>query len=73
MAVGAQRWDILRQFLIEASIISLLGGGFGVASGYVMTDLLEKTTQDLIVTYTTPKVIAYALVMAILTGIFSGI
>jgi len=72
MAVGAQRWDILRQFLIEASIISLLGGGFGVASGFVMTDLLEKTTQDLIVTYTPPKIIAYALIMAIMTGVFSG-
>jgi len=72
MAVGAQRWDILQQFLIEASIISLLGGGFGVAVGYLMTDLLEKTTR-VIETYTTPTVIVYALVMAILTGVFSGL
>ena len=72
MAVGAQRWDILQQFLIEAGIISLLGGGFGVAIGYMMTDLLEKTTR-VIETYTTPKVIIYALVMAILTGVFSGL
>ena len=72
MAVGAQRWDILRQFLIEASIISLLGGGFGVAVGYLMTDLLERTTR-VIETYTTPNVIVYALVMAILTGVLSGI
>jgi len=73
MAVGAQRWDILSQFLIEASIISLLGGAFGVGAGFVMTDLLEKMTRGLIETYTAPRVIIYALVMAILTGIFSGI
>jgi putative ABC transport system permease protein len=72
MAVGAQRWDILSQFLIEAGIISLLGGGFGVGVGYMMTDLLEKTTR-VIETYTAPRVIIYALVMAILTGILSGI
>ncbi len=72
MAVGAQRWDILRQFLIEAGIISLLGGGFGVAVGFMMTDLLEKTTR-VIETYTAPGVIVYALIMAIMTGLFSGI
>jgi len=73
MAVGAQRWDILRQFLIEAGIISLLGGAFGVAVGYAMTDLLEKVTRQLLETYTAPSVIAYALTMAILTGLASGI
>jgi putative ABC transport system permease protein len=72
MAVGAQRWDILRQFLIEAGVISLLGGGFGVLVGFLMTDLLEKTTR-VIETYTAPRVLAYALTMAILTGLFSGI
>jgi putative ABC transport system permease protein len=72
MAVGAQRWDILSQFLIEAGIISLLGGGFGVGVGLMMTDLLEKTTR-VIETYTAPRVIVYALVMAIMTGILSGI
>jgi len=72
MAVGAQRTDILGQFLIEASIISLLGGGFGVAMGYMMTDLLEKTTVVL-ETYTTPMAVAWALMMAILTGVVSGL
>jgi ABC-type antimicrobial peptide transport system permease subunit len=71
-AVGAQRWDILWQFLIEAGIISLLGGAVGVAVGYAMTDLLEKTTR-VIETYTTPQVVGWALSMAILTGLSSGI
>ena len=72
MAVGAQRTDILGQFLIEAGTISLLGGSFGVAMGYVMTDLLEKTTRVL-ETYITPAAIGWALAMAILTGVLSGL
>ena len=71
MAVGAQRWDILRQFLIEASIISLLGGGFGVGVGLGMTNLLEETTQVL-ETYTPWSAVVWALSMAILTGVISG-
>jgi putative ABC transport system permease protein len=73
MAVGAARWDILKQFLIEASIISFLGGAFGVCIGYAMTDLLQKVTQDTIKTSTPVRIVVYALSMAIITGIFSGL
>ncbi|MBN1488370.1 MAG: ABC transporter permease [Phycisphaerae bacterium] len=72
MAVGAQRWDILRQFLVEAGTISLLGGGFGVLLGYAMADLLEKVTR-LIETYTPMRVVLWALGMAVVTGVLSGI
>ena len=33
MAIGARRWDILLQFLIEAVMISVIGGLIGVALG----------------------------------------
>jgi len=72
MAVGAQRWDILRQFLIESSTISLLGGAFGVLLGFAFNNLIEKATTVL-ETYTPPTVVAWALAMAVLTGICSGI
>ena len=72
MAVGAQRWDILQQFLIEAGTISLFGGVFGVLLGYGMTDTLQKTTRVL-ETYTPMKVIIQALAMAAITGMLSGI
>jgi putative ABC transport system permease protein len=72
MAVGAQRWDLLRQFLIEAGVISALGGAFGVGLGYAMNHLLEQVTQ-VIQTYTTLRVVIYALAMAVMTGVLSGI
>ena len=33
MAIGATEGDVLRQFLTEAVILSLLGGGFGILTG----------------------------------------
>ncbi len=72
MAVGAQRWDILRQFLVEAGTISLLGGGFGVLIGYALSDLIEKISR-IFETYTPPSVVAWALGMAVATGILSGL
>ena len=33
-AVGAREFDIMRQFLIEATTLSVLGGGMGVAAGW---------------------------------------
>ncbi|MCP4592240.1 MAG: FtsX-like permease family protein [bacterium] len=72
MAVGARRWDILKQFLIEASIISILGGVLGVLLGLVFTDLLEQWTR-ILKTHTGPWTIWFALVMATLVGVVSGI
>ncbi|MCL4874118.1 ABC transporter permease [bacterium] len=42
MAVGARRSDILRQFLIEALVITISGGLIGVAAGSSMAVLLSK-------------------------------
>jgi len=72
MAVGARRLDILIQFLIEAGVISVLGGGLGVLLGFAFTDMLENVTQVL-KTYMTTAGITWALAMAIITGIISGL
>jgi ABC-type antimicrobial peptide transport system permease subunit len=49
MAVGAQSWDILKQFLIEAVTLCLTGGAIGIALGrsvsYVVTLKLHWSTQ----------------------------
>jgi putative ABC transport system permease protein len=72
MAVGARRGDILLQFLIEASTVSLLGGAFGVGCGFAFNNLIEEITQ-IIETYTPASALIWALSMAIGIGIISGI
>ena len=35
LAVGALRRDILRQFLVEAVVVSIFGGAIGIAFGWL--------------------------------------
>ena len=42
-ALGATRWNIMFQFLIEAIVLCLLGGAIGVALGIGLADLLNNT------------------------------
>jgi putative ABC transport system permease protein len=42
MAVGAQRQDVLRQFLLEAAALSLIGGLLGVAAGFGLILVLVR-------------------------------
>jgi putative ABC transport system permease protein len=72
IAVGARRFDILKQFLAEASIISMFGGGLGIVCGWAIANFLSEFTQVL-QTYTPPIIVVAALVMAVIVGIVSGI
>ncbi|MCK4659030.1 MAG: ABC transporter permease [Phycisphaerae bacterium] len=72
IAVGARPWDIRKQFLIEASIISVMGGALGVLLGLVFADLMENWTTVL-KTYTASSTIWYALIMATSVGVISGL
>ena len=42
LAIGAKGRDVLLQFLVEAIVISLLGGGIGIALGFGMADLATR-------------------------------
>jgi len=72
MAMGAQRNDVLKQFLVEASIISFLGGAVGVLMGYGLANTIERMTR-VFETITTGWSVALALLMATVVGIVSGI
>jgi putative ABC transport system permease protein len=64
-AVGATPIDILRQFLIEAVIITLLGGAIGVLFSYAATSIVRKySVLD-------PSITLYAIVLA--AGISIGV
>ena len=42
LAIGARSFDVLLQFLIEAIVISIAGGGFGIAVGYLVALFLNN-------------------------------
>ncbi len=72
IAVGARRIDIMTQFMIEAAVISLIGGALGVLAGWMFSDLLERITRVL-ETFTPPSAIVVALVMSSSVGLVSGL
>jgi len=47
-AVGAKRKDVLLQFLIEAALLSVLGGAIGIALGYAVGAALGKALLGLV-------------------------
>jgi putative ABC transport system permease protein len=67
-AVGARRSDILVQFLVEAVLVSFLGGIAGVIAGVVGSQFKIAGVQPVIAPYS----IALAFGAAVLIGLFFG-
>jgi putative ABC transport system permease protein len=74
-AVGAKKGDILMQFLTEASILSFLGGGLGVAGGYLISHLISgiSLTGQAIETVITPDIPILAVSVSAVIGILFGL
>ena len=70
MAIGAKGRDVLLQFLVEAVVISLLGGGVGIAMGFGMADLATRIWQ--FPTSVPAQAVAMAFGFSAVTGIFFG-
>ncbi len=70
-AVGATREDILTQFLLEAMVLSLLGGLIGIALGVGISQLVNATgaMQAII----SPDSILLAVGFSVAVGLFFGI
>ncbi|MCL6499501.1 MAG: FtsX-like permease family protein, partial [Firmicutes bacterium] len=64
-AVGAKRWDILAQFLVEAVVISLVGGVLGMGLGLVASWAIAARLLD------QPPTAAAALPVVVLAFSFS--
>jgi len=73
MAVGAQRRDILSQFLAESSVISVIGGSIGVLMGYWFSQILKGLSAEQFKPMVTMSAITTALTVAFITGLISGI
>ncbi len=70
-AVGATRWDILRQFLIESVTLSLLGGIIGILFGIGSAFLVGKLASLAISISLSP--IIYAFLSSMAVGVIFGV
>jgi putative ABC transport system permease protein len=70
-AIGARRWDIIRQFVIEATLISFAGGLLGVVLGFAMSQLIAWLAGWS--TVVTISSILLAFVVSISVGLIFGI
>jgi putative ABC transport system permease protein len=71
-AVGATKRDILLQFLLEAIVLSFLGGLLGIALGMAGANLVSNLTPDL-VTKVTVGTVSLAAGVASTVGLVFGV
>jgi putative ABC transport system permease protein len=70
-AVGARRSDILRQFLVESSLLAAFGGVAGVALAWIVAVIVRNTTPVPMAVPTSAIVVGVTLSAAV--GLFFGI
>ena len=70
LAVGAHGSDVMMQFLIEAIVLSLMGGGLGVLLGIGASDLVSRLNHW--PTLVSSEAIVAALVFSGAVGVFFG-
>jgi putative ABC transport system permease protein len=70
-AVGAKRRDIMVQFLIEAMVLSILGGVVGIAFGAGVAALVTAT--GVLNTQVSLQAVALAVTFSMAVGLFFGI
>ena len=74
-AVGAKRRDILSQFLLEAAMLSLLGGGIGIVGGGGLSFLISLIDIGGIALHSvvSPDIVILAVSVSVFIGVVSGI
>ena len=63
-AIGAKRGDVMLQFLLEAILLSFMGGGVGTLLGFVVTVLAYTSIEHLV----GPAPIPYLLIVSVAVG-----
>ena len=76
-AIGASRWRIVRQLLVEAVVISSTGAVLGVAASYWLAKLPLLLSPDSFpaesVIHINAPILAFSIALALLCGIFFGL
>ena len=78
ISLGASRWRIVRQLLVESLLLSILGGLLGLALAYVGVRLFDAATQDVgrpywIAFTMDAQVLAFFAAVCLGTGIVFGL
>ena len=58
MAIGARQGDIMMQFLVEALMLCLLGGVFGIGLAYGLGWVLNKASTEFKLIYSAASIVA---------------
>jgi putative ABC transport system permease protein len=70
-AVGARQFDIVRQFVVEATMISFVGGSFGIVFGFLMSRIIAWLAGWSTIVTASSIVLAFA--VSITVGLVFGI
>jgi putative ABC transport system permease protein len=70
LAVGARSADVMRQFLAEAVVLSVVGGTVGIVLGVLASFFISRTLQW--ATVVSPLSIVLAFGISALVGVFFG-
>ena len=70
-ALGAKKSDIITQFMVEAVLLSLIGGFIGVLLGITMPQIISNFTS--MTAIISPGSVVLAFIISALTGIIFGI
>ena len=71
LAVGARQLDVVAQFLLEAVLISAVGGALGIGAGILSIPLAASLNNG--VALLAPNSISLAFAVAVLTGVVFGL
>ena len=75
-SLGARKWDILSQFVIEAGTTSAIGGVLGIGFGYLLssiaTTMIEVMLQESLTVTPTADSIALAFGVSVAIGVAFG-
>jgi putative ABC transport system permease protein len=69
-AIGARRRVILTQFLIESTVISFLGGIFGVLAGILVSHFKIDGVTPVLASYSIPLALGVAISVGIVAGFY---
>ncbi|HEX2977154.1 MAG TPA: ABC transporter permease, partial [Bacteroidales bacterium] len=70
MSIGGRGLDILKQFLVESMLLSILGGAIGIVLGYLIARLAGTLMGSTVFVTTQSVVLAFAVCFII--GVFFG-